>query len=191
MPYAIVRELPEPLQRALEAVGYGRKDVCIEAKETESLFVAGGDGYQGFAVLVSLETGVYEVHRGSWGGGNPFNPTNSVDLNDKEYQLPRTGAVIKGSRGGGRPVYATITLHPENMIKALPEAVELTSEEQSIMYAFGALRSGPYRKGLTEGKGEVIDRLVERGLLKKNAASAVQITTAGRNARKRNGTDQW
>ena len=44
MPYAIVKELPDVLQRALASVGYGKKDIEVRAKEKESLFCSGGDG---------------------------------------------------------------------------------------------------------------------------------------------------
>lgn len=183
MPYAIVKELPESLQSALSAVGYGRKDIELRAKETESLFCAGGDGYRGFAVLVNIATGEREVHRGSWGGSNAFNPNNSVDLNDKEYELPLNGAVIKGSEGGSRPVFATITLHPGNMAKFLPAKAELSEAEQHVLWCFKALKSGPYRQSALGTKsGEAIEALVGRKFLKRSTNGATQITTEGRNA---------
>ena len=183
MPYAIVRELPEVLQRALSSVGYGRKDVEIRASEKESLFCAGGDGNRGFAILVNLSTGACETHMGSWGGSTPWNPNNAVDLDDREYTLPVGGAVIKGSEGGGRPVYATITLHPDNMAKFLPAGPTLTDAEKQILWAFKTLKSGPYRQSALAGsRKEDLDVLVSRGMLKRSSNGATAITTAGRNA---------
>lgn len=190
MVYGPVKELPEVLRRALKSVDYGAKDINIDTAEKISAIQAGGQGKRCFVILVNLLAETFETHYGSWNGANCWNPNNSVDLDDKEYPIPLNGAVIKGSEGYPR-TFASITLHPENIIKALPEAVELTEEERGVMYAYGALKSGPYRQSYTAGKEAVVERLIQRGLLKRNAAGSVQITTAGKNSRQRKAGMEW
>lgn len=188
MPYAKVKELPDALQQALAAVGYGRSDILIEAKETESLFIAGGDGYRGFVCLVDLGTGSRQLHRGSWGGSNILNPQNHVDLDDRNYLLPPNGAVIKGSEGGNRPVLATISLHPSNIVRFLPAAPSLSNDEQRVLYAYKSLKAGPYRQDAMRGiPSTVADELVEKGMLKRSKNGATQITSDGKNALEQSG----
>lgn len=190
MVYGPVRELPDCIRRALKSVGYGSRDINIETAEKISIIQAGCDGQRGFVILVNLESGEYTLQKGSWGGSNCFNPDNPVDLDDNEYSIPVNGAVIRGSEGYPR-TFARITLHPNNMIRALPEAIVLTEEEKSTMYCYGALTSA-YRKNFLIGKETIIDGLIAKGLLKRNAAGAVSITTAGKNTRqKAAGLEGW
>ncbi len=181
--YSKVSELPDVLVRALKSVRYGKKDISISTAEKVCILGAGGAGRREFAILVNLETGTFETLLGSWGGSNMFNPTNPVDLDSNYYELPVNGAVIKGSEG--ESTFATITLHPNNMVKALPEKPELSELDRAILYAYGALKSGPYRKEQLERAGakeQDVDSLVQRGLLKRTKVG-VSITTEGKNAR--------
>lgn len=180
MPYSLVKELPDCLQRALTEVGYGRQSIELRPKEKESLFIAGGDGYRGFVILVDLASGQYKIHQGSWGGSNPWS-SSPVDLDNQSYDLPLNGAVIKGSVGGTTPVYATITLHPNNIVKYLTTGISLTDDEQRVLYAYKTYTSA-FRKGHLIGKEKVIADLAQRKLIKISKNGASQITVEGRNA---------
>jgi hypothetical protein len=179
-----VKDLPESIQSALRSVSYGGKDISVQPKERVSIQCSGGAGQRGFAILLDLASGRQEIHQGSWGGANIFNQHNSVDLDDRMHDIPVGGAVITGSQGNR--TFATVYLHPDNMVKLLPAPAELSDKERRIMYAFGCLKSGDYRKeelsraGATEAD---IDALISRGFLKRDGRG-VQITTAGKNTRR-------
>lgn len=185
MAHIAVNQLPRTLQSALSALGYGRKDISVDAAESVSPFGAGGNGYREFFVAVNLATGQREERWGSWGGANPFNPTNRVDNATAEYAIPANVAVIKGSIGGGRPVSARIYVRPDAMAPMLPAAPELTATETGALYCYRALKSGQYRQDELRRYGAdaaTIDGLVSRGLLKRASNGATQITTEGKNA---------
>lgn len=182
--YVQTSELPETLQSALLSCGYHRKDIEVEARETASVRVGGGSGYRGFVVLVDIATGRQETHTGSWGGANMFNPKNAVDLDGTERPIVPGLAVIKGSQGGGRPVYATIALHPDNVAKYLPAPPAVTEREGKIL-GYIPYKSD-YRKKELERMGataEEVEALVSRGFIARNRGGAMSLTTAGRNAR--------
>lgn len=183
--YVAVTELPESIQRALKSVGYGRKDIDIEPRETVAMAFGGGDGYRGFVVLVDLATGRTERHMGSWGGANMFNPKNAVDLDTTDRAIHVGMAVIKGYEGGSRPVSATVYLHPDNVVKLLPAKPTLTERELLVLGTFN-YKGGSYRKAeqarLNVTEDELAD-LVRKGLITRNRAGACQLTTTGRNAR--------
>lgn len=181
-----VRDLPRALQAALSSVGYGRKDIRVEHRERESIADAGGNGYQGFAIVVNLSTGARETHVGSWGGPNMFaqSARNRVDSDHTMHTIPPDGAVIRGSRGGGKPVYATITVSPACQILALPPAAELTDRQRAILSVVCGIRGGYRREYFERGNVQPseIDALVTAGLVTRNRAGALSATTAGRNA---------
>lgn len=181
------KDLPDTIQSALRALNYHRHDIDVDTAERVSLHDAGSAGRRGFVALVDLASGETRVSRGSWGGANIANPDNPVDLDTSLHELPEGGAVIRGSEGGDRPVYATVTLNPRNVMPWLSApAEELTDKERKILEAYGTLKAGEYRKqALREAKATEadIDALVSRGLLKKTGAG-VQITTAGKNTRR-------
>lgn len=178
-------ELPATLQQALAAVRFHRKDIGIEARPTTSIQDFGADGCRSFVVLVDLMSGRFEVQYGSWGGPNAY-AGNAVDRDDTEYTIPSSGAVIRGREGGGRPVSASIIVHPGSMAPLLPPAADTTDDEQRVLYAYAALKSGPYRQEcLRKVDPTVIDSMVARGMLKRASNGATSITTAGKNARDR------
>jgi len=184
--YVSTTELPESIQQALKSVGYGRKDIGIEPDETVSMQTgAAGAGRRAFVVLVDIATGRSERYMGSWGGANMFNPGNAVDLDSEERAIHVGLAVIKGAEGGDRPVYATIHLHPDNVVKLLPAKPTLTERELLVLGTFN-YKGGSYRKAeqarlnVTEDE---LANLVRKGLISRNRAGSCQLTTAGRNAR--------
>lgn len=187
--YVDVVALPATLQRALASVGYGRKNISVEASETYSPLVAGGDGYRGFCVAVNLATGETRGSRGSWGGANAFSPGNAVDLDSGEHPLAPGFAVINGHEGGSRPVWAGLTVHPGDLAPLLPAgAPELSEDEKralGIIAGFkGGYRADEFRRyGLEyDPAGTLLRGLERKGLVKINRAGGVQVTTAGRNA---------
>lgn len=190
--HVLVNDLPPALRAALASVDYGRKDVAIEHAETVSIADAGGDGYRAFAIVINLSTGASETHWGSWGGANAFNPRNAVDLDTREHALPPDGAIVRGCIGGGRPVSARIVLSPACRMIALPAAADLSDREIWILAVHGGIKAGYRRDYLQRASvqpGE-IDALVSRGLLSRNRAGAVTITTAGKNARGNRSSDR-
>lgn len=168
-------------------VEYNRKDIAIRASDRTSIAVGGGQGYKGFAILANLETGECRILWGSWGGANLMNPENRVDLDPNFYPIPVNGAVISGQIGGGKPTSCSMTVNPANL-PALLQAGDsaLDDHDRSVLAAIAGLKSGPYRQeALARIPGVVdrIDRLVSAGLLKRNKAGSVSITTEGKNAR--------
>jgi hypothetical protein len=181
--YVTITELPDTITSALKSVGYGRKDINVEPRETVSVQDMGSSGRRGFVVLVDIATGRTELHQGSWGGANMFNPANAVDLDGAERQIIPGMAVIKGSEGD--TVYATLYLHPDNLVKMLPAKPEVTKREAGILYVFCAYKSSSRkeelaRKGVTPAE---LASLVTRGFLSVNKVGTT-ITTTGKNAAK-------
>ena len=194
--YAIVKQLPQVVQDTLASVGYGKADVEVSVvAEMNLMSNAYGDGYQGFTTILNLATGERETVRGSWGGSNPFE-SSPVDNDTRMYTLPAGAVVIKGQRGGGRPVSAHVYIASAGELGgAIAETVELSADERAVLDAHKSLNSGG-RKDYFGGRWggyywdnadrephtAVIARLAERGLLKVNKAGAVSITTEGKNA---------
>jgi hypothetical protein len=178
--YVLTNQLPEIIQSILKELSFNKKDIVVNIKEEESLFCASGDGRRGFVVLVNLSTNDYKIMRGSWGGANPFNPNNQVDLNDNYYKIPDNAAVIKGMEGNG--VSASVTFSPSNIVKnILPMEFDLSKEELLVLGYFRGYKSS-YRKTLLLGKDDMVNKLIEQGYLSKNKAGATSLTLKGKNA---------
>jgi hypothetical protein len=177
-----VDTLPDSIRNALKSVEYFKSDVYIEGKETESVMCyASGDGRRGFTLIVNLETGECKTMQGSWGGSNMFNSNNAVDTNDSAYPMHSGIAVIKGSTGYPR-TFASITLHPSNIVPLLPTVdPTLTDDEKYLLAQFVRLKPS-YRDTKGKAAEAMIASLVSRGYLKQNKAGATQITTEGKNA---------
>ena len=177
--HTLVAELPIPVQSVLKQLGYHKKDISIKAKEKVSIFDAGGAGRRGFYAIVALDGSVApEVHHGSWGGANAFNPTNRVDTDDSEYTMMPGVCVITGS--SGEKTYAYLTIHPDNMVALLPVKADVTDKQKEILSNFVRLKPA-YR---SKYPAEEIDALVAKGLLKRNKAGAISVTVEGKNAAK-------
>lgn len=187
-----VRDLPTSLARVLRDVGYNRRDIEVTSATTYSAAGAGGDGYRDFVAPVNLATGQYNILWGSWGGANAFNPHNQVDQDTSIRPMPVNGAVVKGWKGGGRPTYAEILVHPDNLTKLLPSAeenVELSPKELAALNIIGGIKSS-YRKDEFRNNGlgpytpnnPYLQSLASKGLVKVTG-TGVQITLAGKNVR--------
>lgn len=182
MPSVLVKDLPQSLQRALESISYHKKDIDFEVKDQVSLQVVGGAGQRGFAIIVNLATGEREQLNGSWGGSNPFTPTNRIDNDSRTQTLGQNVVVIKGSAGAY--IYAHMYIGTANIIPILPTAEELPLKSRQILYCYRALKSGPYRKdelNRIKATETEIDALVESKYLKKDGRG-IQITVEGKNA---------
>lgn len=181
-----VKTLAPAVQAALKDVRYGARDIEVKVQSEVALQSgASWKGARGFIMAIDLDTGARtNVQHGNWGGANMF-VRNDVDETQERYVLPPNGAVIKGQTGHPR-TFATIYVHPAQMARFLPVAPVETSElDQQALYCFVALRGGEYRRQELARKritADVLNSLVERGLLSRNKAGAMAITTAGRNA---------
>ena len=183
--YFAVSDLPQTVQSALRALGYNRADISVSASETFDFSGAYGDGYRATNVLLNLSTGEQRSFTGSWGGANPFSKPADQSLADsgKSLPLPEGFAGIHSQQGGGKPVSASMTVHPRTLVPMLPAPVELSAHEAQALRAYG-YKPGEYRKReLRDVPAAVLDGLVSRGLLSRNRAGATQLTTAGRNAK--------
>ena len=110
---------------------------------------------------------------------------NAVDSDTASRPLPPNGAVIHGHSGGGKPAYASITIHPSRAAKLLPAASgELTDRQKSLMCVFARYNSRGRADWFTRhGKAaewELVE-LESKGWVKRNKAGAVTCTAAGRN----------
>ncbi len=190
--YIQVKTLPAILQMALENAGYHRTDIGVYVSETAHVSSHSGDGMRAFTTFVNLETGAAEQHNGSWGGSNMFTPHNPVDGDTTPRQLPPDGAVINGHIGGGKPAYASLTVHPSRAARLLPSPVESLSErDRQILGVYASLNSGG-RKDYFERHPAMrptaheLAALARAGLIKVSKAGAVTITADGRNNADRN-----
>ena len=182
MPYVKVKELPESLQKALNECGYRKADVQVLIKEMESVFSSGGNGYRGFASLVNISTGETKLMHGSWGGANPFNPTNQVDLNDNDYTIPKDIAVIRGFSGGASgSTHATVTISPLNILPSLQGGSDVSEEEKRLLAVMRSYTPA-YRKPYLDAAKDMVDSLVERGYIKRSKNGALSLTTDGKSA---------
>lgn len=192
MIYVPVKTLPAILQYALENAGYHRTDIGVNVRETAYASSHSGDGMRAFTVLVDLETGHATQHWGSWGGANMFTPNNPVDGDTTPRQLPPDGAVINGHTGGGKPAYASLTVHPSRAARLLPSPVENLSErDRKLLGVYASLNSAG-RKQYFERHPSMrptatdLQSLADRGFIKVSKAGAVTITADGRNNADRN-----
>lgn len=182
MTYVQVGNLPECLQAPLRGI-YGKtKDIELRPTTQWSPQMAADKGCRAVVSLVNLTTGEVQSHQGSWGGANPWNQDNAIDLDGRLRPLPPGFAVIKASTGYRK--YAYIELHPDNVAPLLPAAKgELSEKDRKILACYKSLKSG-YRREYLDRLGATdtdLDRLVEGGYLKRNKNGATRITTEGRN----------
>jgi hypothetical protein len=187
--HVLVRDLPPILQDALRELGYHKRDILVEPRTNYQVGDGGGDGRRSFTMAVDLVTGQTKLEKGSWGGANINSPHNQVDLDTSVYPLPRNGAVIKGSEGGG-PTWATIYVHPDNILKVLPSGaseVEPTDKELVALQIVSGIKSG-YRADSFQRNGlgpyskenPILQGLAKKGWVK-ITATGVQITLEGKN----------
>jgi hypothetical protein len=179
-------QLPEAVRTALARVSYGRRDVEVRIARDLVMSSASSRGRRAFVLVVNLSTGEVDGRYGSWGGENPFCPTNPVDRDQKAYRLPPNGVVVLGSQGYPQ-TFLTLYVSPDLMDKTMlpPAAEELTREELDGIYAHACVKGGAYRREELRRRGvraETLADLVRRGYLSENRAGARQVTTAGRNA---------
>lgn len=182
--YVRFHDLPNALRSALDEIHYAKPDIAVETRTEVSLQSMGSDGRQSFAVIVDLESGKRAPLWGSWGGPNAYSSeSNAVDSDGRQHALPVNGAVILGSRGNG--VYARLVVHPDNLAKLLPsDAAELPIRERYVLHVYRGIKSSSRNQylGFIRGRAALVDSLVARGYLKRNASGATQITTEGKNA---------
>jgi hypothetical protein len=182
--HVAVKSLPMALQRALDSVAYGRKDIALNGRETVRISDSGGAGKRCFAIIVNMGTGELKTLWGSWGGPNMFNRDNAVDLDGRSHAIPPNGAVIRGHIGG--TVDAEVYVRPDALAPMLPAIPTATDEELAALYCYSAIKSGPYRQDELRRRNvtqATVDACVSKGWLKRASNGATSITTEGRNVR--------
>jgi hypothetical protein len=184
--HALTKDLPESVRKALHALAYGKRDIAIQAAESVSVGQGGGDGRRSFYAIVALDGSVeHKIEYGSWGGVNAFE-NRRVDNDHTSHPILPGFAVITGSSGSN--VYATMHVHPSNMAPLLPMKVELSERLRVTLKVFKELtsmgRKNEWEIYNPSSKPTVdeLNELVHRGLLKRNKAGAMRITTEGKNA---------
>lgn len=182
--YVETKTLPPTILAALQTVNFNRPTIGVYVRDTECMSSCSGDGMRGFTVLLDIDSGRAESWYGSWGGSNPFN-VSPVDGDTSMRPLPPNGCVISGHEGGGKPVYATLTIHPSRAIKLLPAAGDELSERQKELMAVLARFNSRGRADWFARYGKASDselsELESRGFIKRNKAGAVTVTATGRN----------
>ena len=186
--YVSIKELPPALIRPLKEVGYGRRNIEVISAQKYSAGMGGEAGLKSFTIPVDMASGRYKIMWGSWGGANMFSPQNQVDLDTKSHPIPLNGAVIQGSTGGGRPVWAQILVSPDNLQNLIPSGDEatLTGDESKALHIMGYKSS--YRKDgfLRENLGPyslrnpLILSLADKGMIKITGRGA-RVTLKGKN----------
>jgi hypothetical protein len=178
------KQLPQALQSTLKALGYHKKDISLQAKDSISPQIMGNQGQRGFFSTVNLETGETTKRLGSWGGSNVFCPTNQVDLDEQNYAIPVNVVCIKGTEGYPN-VSASLYARPETLAPLLPQTPTITDKQAAILVAFRGLKSGPYRQeelARLDATSEDLNSLVGLGMLKRSSNGATAITIEGKNA---------
>ncbi len=190
--YMLVKELPHAIQAALIEVGYGRKDIMVEPSVAYTAGGPGGSSMRSFTAVCDLGSeDRYKIIWGSWGGANMFNKSNQVDLDTASHEIPYNGAVVKGSMGGGRPVYAHVLVNPENLQKMLPAGndvnEELTEQEKKALKIIKTYRAGARKDGFARHDlgpytkdNPILQKFVKNGWIVISGAG-LQITLAGKN----------
>lgn len=177
-----VKELPETVRLVLKKLNYNRREITIVPQEQVVLSSMGGKGYRAFAAVLDVSTGRHKIEYGSFGGPNIFTK-NAVDSDQTPQRIPSNGAVILGSEGGGKPVYATIYVNPAMIAGFLPtEKDVVTKREKRILSVFRVYK-GQTREAelmhVNAAKSE-IDELIRRGLLGKTKNGNIAITSRGK-----------
>ena len=183
-----VDQLPTSLQSALSRLGYGRKDVEINAAATVSPLGGGMTGRRAFFCVVNLDTGEASTKYGSWGGSNMF-VQNQVDSDDSSHPIPLNGAAIKGMEGYGT-TSAAIYVNPDNLTKLLPATTntELTIAQGVVLHCLKGYKSFARRDEAssygvdTKAYDQAVSELAAKGWAKVSSNGATQITTEGKNA---------
>jgi hypothetical protein len=134
------------------------------------------------------------------------------DWDDTAKLVPVNGAIVTGTQGGyvtvtvhpltlarmiaptsydtmvasdaaidGNLTQAATIAH--TAIEAALSATQLTEEECYTLYTYGALKSGEYRQRALRGLSHVVENLIARGMLRRAANGATQITTLGKACR--------
>lgn len=184
------KDLPKAIKDVLTAVGYHAADISLDAAESFRAPGGAGEGNRAFVAVVNLSTGQYKIERGSWGGSNIFVQTLPDDLK-QSIPIPVGSVVIIGQEGYVPD--ARIIAAPGTLAGALPAAPEASEREKQILAVFGGIKSGYRAEYLNTGRvsKEEISALINRGLLSQNKAGAIQVTTAGKNARGNTGAPSY
>lgn len=184
--YVATKELPPSVRKTLKTIGYGKADIGIVSSETVVVGQGGGDGRRSFYAILALDGSVEpKVEYGSWGGANPFE-TFRVDHDQTKHPIAPGYAVVVGSESGGTHVHCTMHVHPSNLAPLLPAKADLTDRQRSTLRVFKSFTSAG-RKSEWENYPETkpteaeLEALIGLGLLKKNKAGALSITTKGKN----------
>lgn len=184
--YTNVSDLPSMIQSALCSVGYGRKDIQVETRESVSPLGGGGGGIRDFVCIVDLNTGTHKKEYGSWGGPNPWS-AKRIDNDRNEYTIPPNVCVLKGHEGGGRPVYCTLIVRPDMVVPWLPAPKTLTKRQQFIIDVLKKYNPRGRKENFNRGSrvppsDAEMQTLQGMGLVKINKAGAVSLTVEGKNA---------
>lgn len=214
-----VKDLPSGIQVMLNQVHYTKRDIRVVGSPSEVLDTScGDDGCREFVVFSGNYNGIRSLPRyGAFGGHR------KTDEDAEVFEIPVMGALVAGQTAGaaGKSPTATLYVHPASPILGDPAllsvafdaaqegrvgearavigeavgSVSLTDAERAVLYAYGCLKSGPYRRAALErvkGHADIASNLVTRGFLKRSANGATQITTAGKNTRTvEPGYDRW
>lgn len=185
--YVPVRDLPRIVQKALKSAGFNKKDIEVIPADKTNLQVVPFEGSRGFNIMVDLARNKIASEQGSWGGANPYEK-RLTDNDRTSRPLPDNVLHIKGE-SGGRGTFARIYVNPKTLAPLLPQQADISENEKKALGIVKGIKSG-YRADAFKRNGlgkysidnPLIQGLLEKGLLKKNARGSIMITTDGKNA---------
>ena len=168
---------------------YNGQKFAVEVKERltlHDLHWDGGTRNEYVAVkLASGESSRAKVANAPW----------SERAEGASVDIPPGIAIVEHSIFCGKDIGIRVYLNPANAAKLLaaPEASTATARERWILSVYGGIVSGYRPEYLRRERVQPseVEALVARGLLKRNAAGAVQITIEGKNARGNANADRY
>jgi hypothetical protein len=185
-----VRALPDGIQRALQTLRYGRRNIEVVPTRTFSVATA-FEGNRAVSVTVDIWSGrTSDWQTGSWGGSNPFED-RPIDR-PGNIQVPNDSVVIAGETGG-RGNFLRVYVRPEDLDMIMPEGkdenIVISDDEKKALGIVGGIKGGyraeEFRRSRLGEYGPdnpLIKSLASKGLVKVSR-TGIQITTLGRNYR--------
>lgn len=176
-----IKDAPNWVKKILKNMKM-RKDIEVTVGVDHSIPGTWHDN--NLVTLYFYKNGKVQEQEGSYGGQNPYT-SREKNIVNKGFKIKLSSLDEMLLRTNTYPKTATLYVHPDAMVKMLPEpATDLTALEKAVLFVTRSLKSFA-RKEEADSYGisgrdydSAKKSLIEKGLLKKNGS----ITPNGKNA---------